>query len=72
MMLIKRQVFEKIGLLNENYFMYHEDVDFCLRASLASLRIVYAPRSIIWHKVGATNIGKTPFYFYYLFATPYL
>lgn len=65
MILIKKDVFDKIGLLNERYFMYHEDLDFCLRALKANFRLVYIPSSIIWHKVGATNINKSPFYFYY-------
>ena len=31
-MMIRREVFDAIGLLDENYFMYFEEVDFCLRA----------------------------------------
>lgn len=33
LMIINKQVFEKIGLFNEDYFMYYEDVDFCIRAA---------------------------------------
>jgi len=53
-MLIKREVFEKIGLLNADYFMYYEDVDFCLRAK-RHFKIIYSPEAIIWHKVSVTS-----------------
>ncbi len=54
-MLIRREVVEKIGLLDPVYFMYYEDVDFCQRAQRAGFKIVYVPESIIWHKVSATS-----------------
>jgi len=53
-MLIKREVFERIGLLDAEYFMYYEDVDFCLRAKKL-FKIIYTPGAIIWHKVSATS-----------------
>lgn len=54
-MLIKRQVFEKIGLLYEPMFLYFEDSDFCARASRAGYRIAYAPSAKVWHKVSQTT-----------------
>ena len=61
-MLIKREVFEKIGLLDENYFIYGEDVDFSFRATSSGYKIVYEPQSFIWHKVSsATGGGLTTF-----------
>jgi len=53
-MLIKREVFERIGLLDAEYFMYYEDVDFCLRAK-KFCKIIYTPEAIIWHKVSVTT-----------------
>jgi len=53
-MLIKREVFERIGLLDAEYFMYYEDVDFCLRAK-KFCKVIYTPGAIIWHKVSATS-----------------
>jgi GT2 family glycosyltransferase len=50
-LLVKRDVIEKIGLLDPDYFMYYEDVDFCLRAKEQGYKILYVPGSIIWHKV---------------------
>lgn len=48
-MLIKRKVIEKIGLLDERYFLYFEDVDYCLQAQKAGFKIEVEPKSIITH-----------------------
>lgn len=39
LMMVKKSVIDRIGLFDEEYFMYYEDVDFCQRAQLAGLRI---------------------------------
>lgn len=54
--LIKRGVFESIGLLDEAMFLYFEDVDFGLRARNAGWRIVYCPHSVVYH----LHWGSTP------------
>ena len=56
-MLIKSDVFKKIGFFDEDYFLTYEDVDFCLRAKDAGFKIDYIPSSIIYHKV-AQSMGK--------------
>ncbi|MBI5806385.1 glycosyltransferase family 2 protein [candidate division TA06 bacterium] len=61
-MLIKREVFEEIGLLDEDIFFYEEDVDFCLRAAKAGFKLIYVPSAVAWHKVEGIRI--TPFAFY--------
>lgn len=48
--LIKREVFEKIGLYDEKYFLYLEDLDFSVRAQKAGFKIIYQPEAIVWHK----------------------
>jgi len=50
--LIKREVIEKIGLLDENLFIYSEDSDWSLRALKAGYKGLYVPSSKIWHKEG--------------------
>lgn len=58
-MLIKRKVFEKIGLLDKKYFMYFEDVDFSVRAKKAGFDLIYCPNSKIWHLIsGSSGIGS--------------
>lgn len=49
-MLIKKEVFEKIGLLSPDYFLYYEDTDFSLRAKKAGFKVYYLPKSQIFHK----------------------
>lgn len=66
MMLIKREVFGKIGLLDESYFLYNEDADYCLRASRARIRMVVDPLTIIYHKERSTDGGWKPYHIYYL------
>lgn len=54
-MLVKSEVFKKIGLFDERYFLYYEDADLCIRAKNAGFKIYYVPNSVIWHK----NAGST-------------
>lgn len=49
---VRREVFEKIGLLDEAFFIWFEEVDFCKRAREAGFRVVYAPAASITHRGG--------------------
>jgi N-acetylglucosaminyl-diphospho-decaprenol L-rhamnosyltransferase len=53
--LIRREVFDAVGLLDEGYFMYFEEVDFCLRASRAGWPCWYVPTSRVVHLVGQSS-----------------
>lgn len=64
-LLIKRSVFEKIGKLSEDYFLYYEDTDFCLRARKAGFKCIYVPKSKIYHKVSRSTKPGSPNYIYY-------
>jgi len=62
-MLIHRDVFKEIGLFDERYFLYFEDVDFCIRAQKAGFKLVVAPKALIHHhpssstsKLGAASL----------------
>ncbi|MFA7676037.1 MAG: glycosyltransferase family 2 protein, partial [Candidatus Shapirobacteria bacterium] len=48
-LMASRGVFKTIGLLDKNYFMYLEDVDFCQRAKRSNLKLACIPKSVIWH-----------------------
>lgn len=50
-MVIDRKVFEKIGFFDERFFMYFEDVDFCLRAKQEGFKIAINSKIIIKHKL---------------------
>ncbi|TWU56876.1 N-acetylglucosaminyl-diphospho-decaprenol L-rhamnosyltransferase [Rubripirellula tenax] len=54
-MLIRREVFEAISVLDENYFMYYEETDFCRQAALAGWACGYEPRSRVVHLVGQAS-----------------
>ncbi len=55
--LVKREVVEKIGILDTAYYIYGEDVDWCIRASRAGYRILYEPKAKIWHKLSVSTGG---------------
>lgn len=58
-MLIRREVIEQIGLLDEGYFLYFEETDFCLRASQANWRCRYSAGSRVVHIGGqATGVHE--------------
>ena len=57
-MLVKAQVFKKIGLLDERYFMYLEDMDFCHRARRAGFQLFYEPQAVVWHKNALSSGGS--------------
>ncbi len=54
-MLIKKLIIKKIGYLEEKFFLYLEDVDFCLRAKKKGIKIVYYPEPTIKHHFGASS-----------------
>ncbi|MBI2030992.1 MAG: glycosyltransferase family 2 protein [Candidatus Levybacteria bacterium] len=53
-LLVDSEVFRKIGFFKEKYFLYVEDVEFCLRAKKAGYRIVYSSKPLVLHKVSAS------------------
>jgi len=54
-LMIRRAVFEQIGLLDEGYFLYFEEVDFCMRARKAGWKIWFVPDSRVIHLEGAST-----------------
>jgi N-acetylglucosaminyl-diphospho-decaprenol L-rhamnosyltransferase len=54
-MIIRRQVFRDIGLLDEGYYTFFEDVDFCFNARKAGWPIWYAPSGRVVHLVGRST-----------------
>lgn len=56
--LINNQLFKEIGLLDEKYFLYWEDVDLSQRAKLNNWKVIYTPDTHIWHKVSVATGGS--------------
>ena len=55
-MLVKKEVVEKIGYLDERYFLYYEDNDYSQRAKNKGFKIFYEPKAFLWHK-NAGSVG---------------
>jgi len=51
----KRELFDRIGLFDEDFFAYFEDVDLSFRANWAGYRCLSVPDAVIYHKVAATS-----------------
>lgn len=54
-MCIRREAWEEVGGFDEGYFMYAEDVDWCLRARAAGWGVYYVPEAVIVHRIGASS-----------------
>ncbi len=54
-MMIRREVYEKIGGLDESFFMYGEDLDWCFRVSRAGWKVYYVPITSIIHYKGEST-----------------
>lgn len=59
--MIKREVFEQIGLMDERFFVYSDDLDFMYRALRAGLVTYYVPEVKLWHKVSSLTGAESPF-----------
>ena len=57
--LYRVSMLKEIGLFDENFFAYYEDVDISFRAQLAGWKVAYEPSSIVYHEIGATS-SKIP------------
>ena len=54
-LMVRREVLEQIGVFDERFFMYCEDVDLCKRAHQAGWRVVYNPMAHVVHRIGASS-----------------
>ena len=54
-MLLSCELFEEVGYLDDDLFLYLEDLDFCLRAKRVGYEIIYAPRALVWHKNASSS-----------------
>jgi len=62
-LLVKKKVIESVGIIDENYFMLTEDLDWCFRTLKKSWKLFYSGGSKVWHKFSASmkkeNIDKS-------------
>jgi len=65
--LIKTETIKRIGLMDEDYFLYFEESDWTLRANQEGFKSLYVPTSHIWHKVSRSGGGiSNPIGLYYI------
>jgi GT2 family glycosyltransferase len=57
-MFVKKDIFEKVGGFDENFFMYFEDINLCQRIRQAGYKIFYFPSCIVKHFSGGSFGGK--------------
>lgn len=58
-LLLKAHLLKQIGLFDDRYFLYYEDADLTERIKAAGYKIIYEPKSIIWHKnAGSSGSGS--------------
>ena len=58
-LLVSRAALERVGLLEEAFFLYYEDVEFGLRLKRSGFGLGYAPNSIVRHKEGGSTGAKS-------------
>lgn len=58
-MIVRRSIIEQVGDMDENFFMYYEEVDLCYRIKQAGWRIVFLPEAVITH-LGGRSSGQMP------------
>ena len=64
-LLARRAAWERVGLLDERYFIYAEDADWSLRARAQGERLLFVPSARLWHAVSAASGAASPWKIYH-------
>ncbi len=62
-MLVSKELTEKVGLFNPEYFTYWEEIDWCIRGKKAGYDTLYTSKSTIWHKCYGSDTGANSIYY---------
>lgn len=57
-MLVNNNVFKLVGLMDEKYFVYFDDTDFCFRLKIRGIKIGFAKDALLYHKVSMSTGGN--------------
>ena len=60
-LMVRRRVFDEVGLMDSRYFAYSDDVDFLYRCLLRSISLWYIPEAQLWHKVSSLTGNMSEF-----------
>lgn len=63
---VKKKVLDEVGYFDNDYFLEYEETDLCWRIWLCGYRILFAPRSIVYH-AGSASISRKKLKVYYYF-----
>ena len=66
-MFVRREALEEVGLFDERFFLYWEDVDLCKRMAAGGWKVVYFPKATIEHHIGGSserNLARSIFEFH--------
>jgi hypothetical protein len=63
--LVRRAVIERVGMIDERFFIYWEETEWCMRAARAGWWVMHVPRAKIWHKGVQRNYQPKPYVTYY-------
>ncbi len=56
-MLLRAAALQRVGLLDPEFFAYHEDLDWCIRARRVGYRVAYVPSALVYHRMHASTGG---------------
>jgi GT2 family glycosyltransferase len=65
-LLVRRSVLRRVGPMPEEYFLYFEETDWCMRIRAAGWRLLVAPGTRVWHFKRSTGKLLEPYYIYYM------
>jgi GT2 family glycosyltransferase len=65
-LLVRRAAVEQVGLLDDRFFMYYEEAEWCVRMTRAGYRIVHVPAARLWHKIDPERQAATARIAYYM------
>jgi GT2 family glycosyltransferase len=63
---VPRQVFKTIGMLDEPFFLYLEDSDFCLKAAKYGIEVMYNSDLVVYHRNSSSTVAGSPLVDYYI------
>ncbi len=65
-MMVRCAVFDRIGLFDNRFFLYMEDLDLCIRAQKAGFALLFVPDAKVWHKGSASTSKKVSLRRYFM------
>ncbi len=62
---VRSQVVNQVGLFDQKFFLYYEENDFCQRVLKAGWKLMYIPKSVVWHANAQATVAGSPLIDYY-------